>query len=105
MIGVRNIHYILDAGGHPVEEPDVRTWAEWMETGERQVKVTLFGKVRVSTVFLGLDHNFAPDGPPVLFETLVFGGLLDGELDRYVTREEAEAGHEALCERVQEMEP
>jgi len=45
----------------------------------------------VSTVFLGLDHSF--EGSPVLFETLVSGGNLDEEMDRYHSWEEAVKGH------------
>ena len=66
--------------------------------------------IRVSTVWLGLDHNFSPDGPPLIFETMVFDDQdtrpvhLDERLpvrefsqdltqSRYSTLEEAEAGH------------
>ena len=52
-------------------------------------------------VFLGLDHSFG-SGPPLLFETMVFGGPLDEEMDRYTTWDEAEAGHKAMVKRVQE---
>jgi len=48
---------------------------------------------RVSTVFLGIDHSHRPDGEPVLFETMIFGGPLDQEMRRYHTWEEAEKGH------------
>jgi hypothetical protein len=51
-----------------------------------------FGRVRVSTVFLGLDHNHF-GGEPLLFESLIFGGPLDGEMRRYPTWEQAERGH------------
>lgn len=56
--------------------------------------------VRVSTVFLGLDHNFRAAGPPILWETLVFGGVLDGEMRRYASREAALLGHQEMCARV-----
>ncbi len=51
---------------------------------------------KVSTVFLGLDHGFSddPNAPPVVFETLVFGGPLDDMMRRYVTWDEAQAGHD-----------
>lgn len=49
--------------------------------------------VSVSTVFLGVDHNFSGEGAPVLYETMVFGGSLDMESERYRTRDEAVAGH------------
>lgn len=30
------------------------------------------GKFYISTVFLGIDHNFLGKGGPILFETMVF---------------------------------
>lgn len=49
-------------------------------------------KVEVSTVFLGLDHNWGI-GPPLLFETMIFGGVHDEYQERYSIWDEAEAGH------------
>ena len=56
--------------------------------------------VEISTVFLGLNHAWTIDGPPVVFETRVFGGPLDGQQDRYYTFGEAEAGHAEMVARV-----
>ncbi len=56
--------------------------------------------VRVSTAFLGINHNFTGKGPPVLFETMVFGGALDGDCNRTATWEEAEKQHLATLARV-----
>jgi len=68
------LRFILE-GHEPVEEPDLVTWAMWMETADRCVKHTEQGDVRVSTVFLGLDHNFGDlFGLPILFETMAFVG-------------------------------
>jgi hypothetical protein len=50
-------------------------------------------------VFLGLDHNFG-QGPPVLWETLVFGTSMDGEMRRYTSREAAVAGHADMLDAV-----
>ena len=55
----------------------------------------------MSTVFLGLNHAVSENGPPLLFETMVFGGQLDSEQERYTTWEEAELGHSAMVARVQ----
>ena len=83
----------------PVPCDDLFKWAKWCKTHERQVAVandyvvvTDFTEVRVSTVFLALDHRYG-SGPPLLFETMVFGGEHDQEQERYGTWEEAEAGH------------
>jgi hypothetical protein len=91
-------HYILD-GHKPVVVNDVVVWGRWMQTADRHVALDTVGDVRVSTVFLGLDHRFGP-GSPVLFETMVFGGPLDQEQNRYATWDEALAGHHALLKRV-----
>ena len=91
--------YVLE--GHEVkEEPDLMTWSSRFEKEDRQVADDMVNGVRVSTVFLGLDHNFGREGPPILFETMVFGGPLDGEQWRYETWEQAEAGHKEVMELV-----
>jgi len=51
-----------------------------------------FGKVFVSTIFLGIDHNFG-GGKPLVFETMIFGGKHDLYQERYSTYEEAIEGH------------
>jgi len=57
--------------------------------------------ILISTVFLGLDMGFGhPKRDPLLFETMVFNGPLNEEMDRYSSWVEAEAGHEAMCDRV-----
>jgi hypothetical protein len=85
--------YILD-GQTPVPCEDLFTWGEWFENdAHRRVGLTITANgSRVSTVFLGLDHAFG-SGPPVLFETMIFGGPHDGYQARYTTWDEAEAGH------------
>lgn len=61
----------------------------------------------LSTIFLGLDHNYGFGGPPILFESMVFSATLkEVDLfgrkemtrdtlaqDRYATFDEAMAGH------------
>ena len=49
-------------------------------------------EVRVSTVFLVLDHALG-HGKPILWETMIFGGEDDGLTDRYTSLENAEIGH------------
>lgn len=92
--------YILD-GKTPVPA-DLPTWAKWFDDNRtnRHVAIDVIGDVRISTAFLGLDHSFGDEGPPILFETMVFGGPLSDEQDRYATWEQAEAGHAAILARV-----
>lgn len=90
-------HYVLE--GRRAVPVDLMTWARWLEKSDRVVAITERDGVKVSTVFLGLDHSFG-GGPPQIFETLVFEGDHDGDMDRYSTWEEAEAGHAAMVEKV-----
>lgn len=107
--------YILN-GKTPVREPDLLKWGKWLELHDRHVAKTLFGEYQVSTVFLGLDHRHFGEGPPILFETMVFKGPVPtiGEIfsgkdldhqfsdlqERYSTWEEAEAGHRKIVAKV-----
>lgn len=96
--------YVLDERGEPRPEPDLLTWGRWMEKRDRIVKQEdPIPGVRVSTVFLGLDHSWN-GGPPVLWETMIFGGPHDGYQDRYTSRAQAEKGHRRAIELVIEGE-
>jgi hypothetical protein len=91
-------YYILK-GREVVRVNSLKEWAQTFEEADRRVASDEVGDVRVSTVFLGLDHGFGSD-VPIVFETMVFGGALDQEQVRYATYDEAEAGHKAMLERV-----
>jgi hypothetical protein len=79
----------------------VTSWEEmtiqW--DGYPRVKAETIEGARISTIFLGEDHNWG-DGPPLLFETKIIGGEYDGEMWRYSTWDEAEAGHAAAVDLV-----
>ncbi len=91
-----NGKYILAKDGKtPIECDDLKEWGRWMNGDERIVRRTEVGEVTVSTVFLGLDHNFTDWGPPQLWETMIFGGKHDGRQWRYTSREAAENGHDS----------
>ena len=69
------------------------------------VRRTVINDDQVSTVFLGLDHNWIPGAPPLLFETMIFlAGQDDFGQTRYTTWEQAEAGHEVACDTVRTMQ-
>ncbi len=95
--------YVLNEHGEPEREDNVLVWGHWMERAEnRTVAKTKVGQAMVSTVFLGLDHDFRGMGPPVLWETMVFDPP-DGDerQQRYTSRAAAEAGHIEVVEQVQ----
>jgi hypothetical protein len=70
----RPTHYYRD--GTPILDdelmPAFLKWALLFETQDRIVAKTrtLYGE-NLSTMFLGIDHNFGA-GPPILFETMLF---------------------------------
>ena len=74
---------------------DLIEWSMWMGTANTQVAETKVGGLRVSTVFLGLDHNYSGTGDPILFETMIFGDDADSYQTRCSTWDEAERMHAA----------
>lgn len=90
-----HLYYRLDENREPVkcsmEELD---WSEkHRRVGRNRVGI-IPPRTLVSTVFLGLNHQFGEEGPPVLFETLVSGPCTDDDIvARYHTWDEAEQGH------------
>lgn len=86
-----------DMDGKPI------TQTEWLRLYENNVvkQDELPNGYFVSTIWLGIDHNFGHcKGPPsehipIIFETLVFKTKCRHEVDgrRYSTKAEAEAGH------------
>lgn len=86
------MNYILE-GDQPVATDDILEWARWFEQADRVVAKDEIGKIRISTVFLGIDHNFGNSGPSVLWETMIFGGEHDEYQERYTSRIDAENGH------------
>lgn len=92
--------YILDDAGKPVLCEDLAVWAKWFEASDRQVGWDEIGGAKVSTIFLALDLNVPAHGPPLLFETMIFGGEHAEYQKRYATREEAERGHAEAIELV-----
>lgn len=114
------MHYIL-VGKNPVKVDDLLGWANWFEWTSRNKarhvadtriparkplgkKGRLLNKInfyraqpiRISTVFLGLDHRFYGEGDPVVFETMVFGGFRDDEQYRYCDWDTAHSFHDEL---------
>lgn len=87
------------------------TWRDEQPESTWVVGKFRFLNTKVSTVFLGFDHNYysyclqgvedeftvPPEHRPILFETLIFGGPLDGQGERYYTWEEARLGHLKWC--------
>jgi hypothetical protein len=108
MLGERN--YLLDKDGiaRPINLTHTDSLIEyWKALAEqRRVKLDIIilkdeNEVKISTVFLGVDHAFG-DGPPMLFETMIFGLPTDeteGEYqDRCTTRDEALVMHDKAVE-------
>jgi hypothetical protein len=87
-----------DKDGSPIERLEYVA-RKYEDPGYKRVaETTLPDGKWISTVWLGIDHNYG-SGPPLIFETMVFeskDNLGELALDRYSTLEEAEDGHEKM---------
>jgi hypothetical protein len=96
----------LDKQGHPITDEQAFTlkYDFGPENGAvseyARIGFTEIGEQKVSTVWLGLDHQFL-GGPPLIFETMIFGGPHDRECTRYCTEADAIAGHAATVAALQ----
>ena len=97
--------YILDNNHKPIHKPVLEA-VKWMEDNPNRKRVAydelkdLNGDdVRVSTVFLGLDHAWNSK-TPVLWETMIFGAEHDQYQMRYTSYKDALEGHKKALELV-----
>jgi hypothetical protein len=92
-------YYFLNED-HTYKPCTLMEWANqtdilWKENKKHVADEEINGK-RVSTVWLGRDHNYL-GGCPLLFETMVFDKQLADSsiyMDRYTTWDEAVKGHQ-----------
>lgn len=95
----------FDIDGEPISGEQ---WARLMSDVEyKRIALTRVDDsgfvVEVSTVWLGLDHSFGFGGPPLLFETMVFGGPFDEEQWRWPNKVAALAGHDQVVAEVKAL--
>lgn len=100
-------YWILDKDHRPVRVHSVEEWGRFFESADRIVAKTYFEPgIQVSTVFIGIDHRFTGKGPPVLFETMVFGLDMEdhGSMQwRYSSWDDAVTGHAAAVRQVKKL--
>jgi hypothetical protein len=84
LLGTTRMRYYKLDGHTPIRVETLKAWADEVAQHDRitaltgidpwRVDVTKIDDVVISTVFLGLDYRMSRRGPPLLFETKVFGG-------------------------------
>ncbi len=98
-------NYILGENHEVVPVEDMLGWCKLFEQNieKRRVAESTVGGIWISTVFLGIDHRFSENGPPVVFETMAFRLKPDGDIDysellcrRCCTWDEAVKQHEQV---------
>lgn len=98
--------YVLGGadGRTVVAVKDVLEWAKLFEFGDdkRRVGLTEVAGVRVSTVFLGIDHGFY--GEPLLFETMCFSEAGNDIRGRWSSWDEAAESHELIVQELTKLQ-
>jgi hypothetical protein len=108
--------YILggEEGHTPIPCYSLTEWGQALIGDKKIVAFTGNATKWVSTVFLGLDHNFHWRGPPTVFESMAFqdeGRTIDVgdgsrmpvpeqlDCERYSSWDDAEIGHQAMVRK------
>lgn len=90
--------FVLDAEGVPEPCEDRALWGKWAEDTDRRIAHSKIGSFEIVTLFVGIDlRDEGDEGDPILWvtETKI---PLEIPCDRYRSRADAMAGHEAACE-------
>lgn len=109
-------YYILKNG--KIKKCSLEEWFDWWRAEEnRRIDLTDISNLPnypggqiISTVFLGIDHNFNftefdEEHVPILFETMVFGGKYSGRAWRYSSYGEAKRGHWIIVDQIRNGNP
>ena len=83
-----------DIDGEPLDDDEAVVLFDDPEY--RIIAQTSNDDVMVSTVLTMIDYGFGR-GPPLIFETMIFGGPHDQQQWRYHTKEQALEGHQEVC--------
>lgn len=99
-------HFMIDKYGTITETFDVMFWARWLEeTKDRFIQQDENKEYFISTIFLGLDHDFGMTGKPLLFETAVFSRIVADDTDktlemvRHETLKQAKRFHKKMVKK------
>ena len=96
-----------DRKGRPINSGRwAELWGDLSDPPYKRIAETRVEPYRISTVWLGMNHNWNPNGTLHIFETMVFGGTefdaLDEYTQRYATEEQALQGHQETVDLVRE---
>lgn len=89
--------YFTLHGREVVRAIDHHTWTAWFAATDplqRVIAAEGINGIWVNTAFLGL--------PSVVFQTMVFGGALDGRCFKWTTYDEAMDGHDEVVKLIKD---
>jgi hypothetical protein len=97
---MKNLLFVLE-DKKPVPAQSIEHWQSFYFVEEnRLVAWDSIGDANISTVFTGTNSRYWGDGPPLVFETMIFGGVHDNKQWKCCTWEEAEEQHKKVVEMV-----
>ena len=97
-----NYYYKLERQT-PIAVESFMEWYLWIMSASTTVMINEIKDSIISTKFIGIDLNPGignSKSQPMVFETLVMGGTLDGKRNFYPTWDEAIQGHLKICTQV-----
>jgi hypothetical protein len=100
---MKTIYYILSNTGQVIKCKKFSAWPNFMSSIDgRIIAEDNIGNVTISTVFLGINNSCDESEQPKIFETMVFGGLLNGTESHCATLKQAKAMHKKMVQRVKQ---
>ncbi|MEH2461325.1 hypothetical protein [Nostoc sp.] len=97
------VNYYKLEGQTPVAVESFIEWNLWMARATFADTTVMYNELDdclISTKFVGIDLNSGSSdskSKPMVFETLVMGGSIDGKRNFYTTWDDAIQGHLKIC--------
>jgi hypothetical protein len=92
--------YCNDGRVEPIDGSEWLQWCEETNGGKGYLLGSGSAELSVDTIFLGIDRQLRSDGPPLLFETIIVGGLYNGRAWLSATYDEAKQRHQEACDLI-----
>ena len=95
------MNYYILVHKKPLRVYNNKELRHWLQSANREVERTeLPNGIIVVTEFLGQAECIDENKSPLLFETMIRGGINDGMIQQYATWEDAKEGHKKTAELV-----
>lgn len=96
--------FILDEKNNIIPNKNIEEFRKWSDENKEKLQIeTFIGDFRISTIFMGRNHDNFHEGEPLLWETMIFKNkeVFEDYQKRYSSFKEAMNGHNEAIDKIE----